>query len=196
MRPLRGVRLGSTLILADDGRLFSCGSAGSGHGHEAHDVVRPKQVQALRDVHVRGVASDYMITLAVTAAGRVYSWGNLALLPTLEEALADERVSMVAAGSEHACAVTEDGALFMWGCGRYGALGHGDEERLLSPRRVEALRGCRIATVATRRFHTLAAVEDGSVYGFGISSRLGFGTISHESQLTPKRNPNLKVRLG
>jgi alpha-tubulin suppressor-like RCC1 family protein len=44
--------------------------------------------------------------------------------------------------------------------------------------------------------HTLVAAEDGSVYGFGLSSRLGLGTASHESQLTPKRIPNLKVRLG
>jgi len=119
------------------------------------------------------------------------------LLPTLVEALANERVSMVAAGGGHACAVTEAGALFTWGLsGKFGSLGHGDESVQLTPRRVEALRGCRIATAATGDFHTLAVGEDGSVYGFGLSSRLGLGTASHKSQLTPKRIPNFKVWLG
>jgi len=50
------------------------------------------------------------------------------LLPTLIEELANERVSMVVAGGEHACAVTEGGALFTWGYdARHGCLGHGDE---------------------------------------------------------------------
>ena len=118
-------------------------------------------------------------------------------LPTLVGALASERVSMVAAGGNSSCAVTEDGALFTWASfADYGCLGHGDPKAQPTPRRVEALRGCRIATAALGAFHTLAAGEDGSVYGFGLSSRLGFGIVSHESQLTPKRIPNLKVWLG
>ena len=77
----------------------------------------------------------------------------------------------------------------------YGCLGHGDHKSQLTPRRVEALRGCRIAKVAMGDCHTLTAAEDGSVYGFGLSSRLGLGNVSHNdvSQLMPKRIPNLKV---
>jgi len=207
---VRSVALGHafSLILADDGRLFSCGLAEHGvlgHGNQDQNVVRPKQIEALRGVRVRGVAAGNEVSLAVTTEGRVYSWGALSvsghaihavvLLPTLMEALS--RVSLVAADENHACAVTEDGALFTWGFrARFGSLGHGDEMDQLTPRRVEALRGCRIATVALGDYHTLVAAEDGSVYGFGLSSRLGLGTASHESQLTPKRIPNLKVWLG
>jgi len=212
---VRSVALGFgySLILADDGRLFSCGCAEYGvlgHGDEEHDVVRPKQIEALNSVRVCSVAADSNKFMALTTDGKVYSWGigsigvlsieegtNNMLLPTLVEALTNKRVSMVAAGGSHACAVTEAGALFTWGLdGRFGSLGHGDESAQLTPRRVEALRGCRIATAATGDYHTLAVGEDGSVYGFGLSSRLGFGTASHESQLTPKRVPNLKVWLG
>ena len=162
------------------------------------------------------VAAGYESALALSTDGRVYAWGNgngyhdgmvyhdgmdmedeIVPLPTLVQALANETVSMVAVGGYNSCAVTEDGALFTWGSfADYGCLGHGDTEPQPTPRRVEALRGCRIATAALGAFHTLAAAEDGSVYGFGISSRLGFGTVSHESQLTPRRIPNLKVWLG
>ena len=117
-------------------------------------------------------------------------------MPTLMEA-ASERVGMAAAGGCNSCAVTEDGALFTWGAdAAFGCLGHCDEEAQPTPRRVEALRGCRIATAAVGECHTLVASDNGNVYGFGMSSRLGFGTVSHESQLTPKRIPNLKVWLG
>ena len=93
--------------------------------------------------------------------------------------------------------MTEDGALFTFGrLAKRGCLGHGDEEAQPTPRRVEALRGCRVATVALGELHTLVAADDGSVYGFGLASRLGFGSVSNESQLTPRRIPNLKVWLG
>jgi len=212
---VRSVALGYrvSLILADDSRLFSCGAdldGVLGHGTEEEEVVRPKQIESLQGVRVCGVAVDSTNALALTVDGRVYAWGcgphtghgipmggNNVLLPTLVEALENERVSMVAAGGSHACAVTEAGALFTWGdAGWFGSLGHGDESAQRTPRRVEALRGCRIATAAIGDCHTLLADENGSVYGFGLSSRLGFGTVSHESQFTPKRIPNLKLWLG
>ena len=207
---VRSVALGCwfSLILADDGRLFSCGlaaSGGLGHGGRRPNVVRPKQIEALQNVCVSCMAAGHSNAIAVTVGGRVYVWGDRAnisprdnvLLPTLVEALVNERVSFVAAMCERSCAVTEDGELYTWGRdGGYGTLGHGDEEAQPTPRRVEALRGCRIATVAVGELHTLVASDDASVYGFGLSSRLGFGTVSHESQLTPRRIPNLKVWLG
>jgi alpha-tubulin suppressor-like RCC1 family protein len=147
---VRSVALGYafSLILADDGRLFSCGLAEHGvlgHGDQVQDVVRPKQIEALRGVRVCGVAAGWELSLALTADGRAYSWGtgpdtghgiaNVVFLPMMVEALADERVSLVAAGGAHACAVTEAGALFTWGRDReYGGLGHGDEAAQRTPR--------------------------------------------------------------
>jgi len=212
---VRSVALGRgfTLILANDGRLFSCGAAwwGTlGHGDTEHDVVRPKQIEALQGVHVCAVAAEWGNALALSSDGLVYSWGygegtglgvsHLVLLPTLVETLANERVSMVAVGIRNGCAVTEGGELFTWGVvdSNEGSLGHGDQEPQPTPRRVEALRGCRIVTVTGGDKHMLAAGEDGSVYGFGESSCLGLGPVSDEGWCTrtPKRIPNLKVWLG
>ncbi|KAK6923494.1 Regulator of chromosome condensation, RCC1 [Dillenia turbinata] len=45
-------------------------------------------------------------------------------------------VQMVAAGAEHTAAITEDGALYGWGWGRYGNLGLGDRSDRLVPEKV------------------------------------------------------------
>jgi alpha-tubulin suppressor-like RCC1 family protein len=51
-------------------------------------------------------------------------------------ALAGHRIVRVAAGQQHAAAVTADGRLYTWGSGVFG-IGHGDGDDLLVPRQVE-----------------------------------------------------------
>lgn len=46
--------------------------------------------------------------------------------PILVPGLVGKRVVHIAAGSGHSAAVTEDGALYTWGKGTYGRLGHGE----------------------------------------------------------------------
>ena len=45
--------------------------------------------------------------------------------PTAVSALSDKGVVYLAAGGSHCAAVTENGALYTWGRGSYGRLGHG-----------------------------------------------------------------------
>jgi len=56
--------------------------------------------------------------------------------PVRVTALDGHRVVRVAAGQQHAAAVTDDGKLFTWGGGTFG-IGHGDGHDLLTPRQVE-----------------------------------------------------------
>jgi alpha-tubulin suppressor-like RCC1 family protein len=51
-------------------------------------------------------------------------------------ALAGHRIVHVAAGQQHAAAVTADGRLYTWGSGVFG-IGHGDGDDHLVPRQVE-----------------------------------------------------------
>ena len=46
-------------------------------------------------------------------------------MPTAVSALSDKGVVYLAAGGNHCAAVTEEGALYTWGRGSYGRLGHG-----------------------------------------------------------------------
>ena len=50
-----------------------------------------------------------------------------------------QQVASISAGAVASAAVTRDGALWTFGAGGYGVLGHGDTETSLVPRRVEAL---------------------------------------------------------
>ena len=42
------------------------------------------------------------------------------------DGLRGKNVVSVVAGGEHSAAITEDGALYTWGKGSYGRLGHGE----------------------------------------------------------------------
>ena len=60
--------------------------------------------------------------------------------------MAGQRVVAVSAGSEHSLTVTANGAVFTWGGGKLGCLGHGDgianaygRSMQLLPKKVESL---------------------------------------------------------
>ena len=61
------------------------------------------------------------------------------LLPKKIEAFAGQRVVAVSAGSYHSLAITADGAVFTWGKGEDGCLGHGEDlSNQLLPKKIEA----------------------------------------------------------
>ena len=70
------------------------------------------------------------------------------LEPKKVEALAGERVVAVSAGAEHNLALTADGAVWSWGRGCLGQLGHGDRQQQLLPKKVETLEGRRVVATS------------------------------------------------
>ena len=62
---------------------------------------------------------------------------------------------------------TEQGRLWTWGCGQYGALGHGDASNEPHPRAVESLGGVRLTRVSAGVWHTAIVCEAGGVYTMG-----------------------------
>ena len=84
-------------------------------------------------------------------------------MPTLVAALLAVRVCSVAAGGEHSLAVTESGALYSWGGGGYGRLGHGHKQHQRLPKRVVALQE-RVCSVAAGQNHNLVVTESGALY--------------------------------
>lgn len=82
---------------------------------------------------------------------------------------------VVAAGAWHAAVVGRDGRVCTWGWGRYGCLGHGNEECESVPKVVESLSKVKAVHVATGDYTTFVVSDDGDVYSFGCgeSSSLG-----------------------
>ena len=102
--------------------------------------------------------------------------------------LAKERVVSVAAGSEHSLALAAEGALFSFGCGVDGQLGHGDTANQPQPKRVVALAKQRVVSVAASDYHSLVLTAKGVLFSFGRggdAGRLGHGDSA--SQLRPKQ---------
>ena len=62
------------------------------------------------------------------------------LLPKKVEALAGQRVVAVSAGGAPSLAITADGAVFTWGHGDHGSLGHGEDvSNQLLPKKIEVV---------------------------------------------------------
>ena len=79
-----------------------------------------------------------------------------------------ERVCSIAAGMLHSLAVTDSGAIYSWGLGNNGRLGHGDEEgqRQRLPRRVAGLQE-RVCSMAAGAAHSPAVTQSGALYSWG-----------------------------
>ena len=96
------------------------------------------------------------------------------------------RIVAVAAHTMHSLALSADGAVFAFGQGRCGKLGHGDEATEWLPRRVVALEHEHAVGVAAGQQHSLVLTREGGVYSFGsgFAGKLGHGDRSN--QLLPR----------
>ena len=98
----------------------------------------------------------------------------------------------MAAGQFHSLAVTHSGALYSWGWGGYGQLGHGDEENQLLPKRVEGLQSvCCVAAA----YHTVALAKDGTAHGWGVCEDEALGLQLTENRNTPLEYKELRLAL-
>ena len=191
---------GHSLALAADGSVWSWGFGGDGQlGHgDTQDQLLPKRIEAFAGQPVVAVSAEDH-SLAITADGAVWSWGygyhgqlghgdtQRQLLPKKIEAFTGQRVVAVSAGANHSLAITADGSAWSWGSGFFGRLGHGDEQRQLLPKKVEALAGQRVVAVSAGGLHSMALTADGAVRSWGGG---GFGMLGHgdeQLQLLPKK---------
>ena len=155
-----------------------------GHGDEDNQL-EPREVEAGRfggDRVVQAAAGGGH-TAAVTAEGRLYTWGwgvfgqlgqgaDLDMLvPTLVRAggLEGSPVLMVACGDAHTLAVTRAGALHACGRGAEGQLGLNDKVNRSVFERVglPVLSDARIVTASAGLYHSAAVTEDGALFTWG-----------------------------
>ena len=191
---------GHSLAVTANGAIWSWGGGvfgKLGHGDEQHQLL-PKEVEAFAGQHVVAVSAGWYHSLAITADGSVWNWGDgdygklghgdqqRQLLPKKVEAFADQRVVAVSAGREHSLAFTADGAVWSWGAGGDGRLGHGDQQNQLLPKKVEALAGRRVVAVSAGSNHSISITADGAVFTWGQG---GDGCLGHGEDLSDQVLP-------
>ena len=159
-------------------------------------------------VRIAAVAAGQDHTVCCSVDGRCFTFGsgwqgqlghgeevNQELLPRCVGALGGAAIVGCAADGNHSAVVCERGALYTFGYGQEGRLGHGDWAKQLLPKRVEALAATRVVAVEAGMEHTVALAADGGVWTFGVGNggRLGVHADSR-NQLLPLRVPGLGRR--
>jgi alpha-tubulin suppressor-like RCC1 family protein len=170
----------------------------------------PRMVKALGGMYVVAVACGDAHTVVLTSTGAVYSWGGGGCgqlghsgssrmlrdddgcpyqpLPCRVEGLPSD-ITSVACGKAHTAVCSRtSGAVFTWGAGACGQLGHPDTMSLPSdddgypyqplPRAIAALGDERVVACAAGDVHTALLTEGGEVFvcGGGSFGQLGQGT--------------------
>ncbi|TYZ65813.1 hypothetical protein PybrP1_010746 [[Pythium] brassicae (nom. inval.)] len=151
-----------TAALARDGSVYTWGKQGEGQcglGYVDKDQLVPRVLERLRQDGARVVdlACGYTHTVALTAAGDVYSWGlgeygqlgrGVVYQPVPERVDfaavlgAPDRVARVYCGAFHSVATTRARVVLAWGLNMYGACGLGHTANKDTPARVASfLRG-------------------------------------------------------
>jgi len=200
-----------SLLLADNGLVFSCGHGifgRLGHGPLVHnDAVNgneepqltPRPIEALRGVKVVAIAAGMLHTLLLADDGLAYScgYGRLGQLghgdkedrytPRPIEALRGVNVVAIAAGDTHSLLLVDDGLVYAFGEGVHGQLGHGDEDEY-TPRPIEVLAGVKVVAVAAGAAHSLLLADSGIVYscGHGEGGQLGQGPMPGPNLYAPR----------
>ena len=95
-------------------------------------------------------------------------------MPNRVVALEGVKVVAVSCGYRHTAAISENGTLYTFGRGKYGKLGHGDEQPRLVPRRVGGeLEGVKVVAVSCGINHTAAVSEEGTLFTWGKNALSG-----------------------
>ncbi|XP_058836150.1 probable E3 ubiquitin-protein ligase HERC2 isoform X2 [Topomyia yanbarensis] len=164
-----------------------------GHG-DSEDQLQPKLVEALLGYRAIDIAcgSGDAQTLCITDDDNVWSWGDGdygklgrggsdgCKIPMKIESLAGLGVVKVECGSQFSVALTRSGSVYTWGKGDYHRLGHGNTDHVRRPKKVAALQGKKIISIATGSLHCVACSDSGEVFTWGDNDegQLGDGTVT------------------
>ena len=180
-----------TMIICDTDELFACGSNFCGQlglGDTSNQLAPVQVTHALEGKRVVDVAAGGWHTLVLTDDGRCYSTGagddgqlgrgdqkRRCGLALLGGALAGQKVVRIAAGRSHSLVQVEGGAVYSFGRGGHGRLGHGDGARRRVPTLIEALEQHEVVEIAAGTITSLVRTAAGDVLQFGLSVTTGTG---------------------
>jgi alpha-tubulin suppressor-like RCC1 family protein len=206
---------GTTLVLANDNKLYAWGINDHGQVGDGTIIDRPNPVA----VNMTGVLSGKIITMMITGItsyvltsdNMLFAWGSnthgqvgdgttltrtTAVAVNLT-ALAGKTISSISAGIFNMFALTSDGRIFSWGYNDFGCLGDGTTIDRYIPVAVSAVFdavGKQFSGIAGGT-NSLALTNDGKLFAWGQNS-VGEAGIGDFTYLTTPTSPYMNGLLA
>ncbi|KAN0006967.1 hypothetical protein ACTFIU_005160 [Dictyostelium citrinum] len=170
--------------------------------------------------NILSIVSGYEHSLVVTKDDGIYGWGRnhknqlggrervkdrssedeyyskpIKVLKETDPIFKDFK--KICSGSDHNLLLGNDGSLYSWGNGYFGALGHGvspnDKENIYYPKKITTFtlnnNESRIVDIACGGYHSMFLTNDNEIYtfGYGEFGQLGHGENDTSNHYIPKR---------
>ncbi len=181
----------SLALLLDNDSVVAWGDNAYGQlgDNSTTDRLEPRPVTLLDEVTAIAAGDNHSLALK---DGAVYAWGyngygqlgdgSSANRPSPVQVLGLTGVTAIASGYYHGLALLEDGTVRAWGSNVYGQLGDNSTTSRPSPVQVLNLTGVAAIAAGNSGHHSLALLEDGTVFAWGYNGygQLGEGTATNQ----------------
>ncbi|XP_036962839.1 probable E3 ubiquitin-protein ligase HERC3 isoform X2 [Acanthopagrus latus] len=195
-----------SVALTKDGQVYTWGQDSRGQlglGKRKLGASSPQHLRSLSALPLVQVSAGGEQSFALSVSGGVFGWGRndcgqLGLgdrtdrhTPTAVQCLNLKKTVHISCGKDHTVTLTKTGAVFTFGSGQHGQLGHNSFCDELRPRLVAELWGAKVTKITCGRHHTLVLTDSKRIYSFGRGEegQLGHGEESHPSVPLPVKLP-------
>ncbi|VDK86681.1 unnamed protein product [Litomosoides sigmodontis] len=187
-----------TLFLAEDGKVWSCGSnyngeLGRGGIKEGSSTIYPVHMPST--VSIIQISAGRSHSMAVSDDGRLFAWGSnshgqLAMscdilisdtprrVPSLPETV------QVACGASHTVSLNGSGRVFIWGQQSDGRIRH-------SPAEVDMFISIPVIQISAGNLFTMALTASGALYAWGKNEEGQLGDFTNKDVSNPSEVPNI-----
>ncbi len=190
-----------TLLLSEDGRVYSFGDGDSGRlGHgDTNAQTSPKQIEVAGENNITQISVGAHHSILLDKYGKVYSFGvggagrlghgdtNNQTYPKQIEVAGENNITQISAGGYHTILLDKNGKVYSFGDGGSGRLGHGNTTDVTLPTQIVNAGESNITQISAGGTHSILLDKNSSVYSFGDggSGQLGHG--NKNNQTSPKR---------
>lgn len=188
-----------TLFLTDNGELYACGDNGAGQLGDGTTESSDAPIKVASLTNIIAMTASSSASYALTKDGEVFAWGDNAdgtlgqgtsdddahTQPTKIDALAD--VVEIAAGKDHALALTKTGELYGWGLNASTQVGSegigGFEDNVLEPTLLSP--GISVTGVLAEANQSFVYDDSAHIYGWGQNGLGNLGVPEEDDLASP-----------